>query len=115
MRKVLVAFAILLAILLLISALGGSLNTAEKFYQEALEQEMEQFYQDATKEEHENYEDMSAEEEPSTATSTATAPTPSAEPATEEPSTAPTAETFQNNVHDESIEPFEDDNTFMPY
>lgn len=107
MRKVLVAFAILLAILLLISSLGGSLNTTEKFYQEAMEHEMEQFYQDTTKEEPENYEEV---EEPHTTSPPTTEPTTEATSAPLPPST----ETFQNN-HKESIEPFEDDNTFMPY
>lgn len=113
MRSVLVAFAILLAILLAISALGGSLNLTEKFYEDAMEEDAEAFYEEETaKEEAENFEETEPPKAPvapveSTGPSAPTAPTAM-------PQTTETKEEFY--VEDEeTVEPFEDDNTYMPY
>lgn len=96
MKTVVVVFAILLGILLLISALGGSLNTTERFEDVAYDvtdgDEPETFYNPATspvvKEEHKETH---------------------APPAT--PFTPPTQEPFRNVYDAQSIgdvEPYED-------
>lgn len=103
MRKILVTFTVLLAILMLISALGGSLNASERFYEEAMEKEMEHFYEEVSKEEPENYEDVPKDDKPPVAPQTPTKPA--------------TTETYYEDdaQQEESIEPFEEDNTYMPY
>lgn len=117
MRSVLVAFAILLAILLSISALGGSLNVSERFYEDMLEEQAEAFYQD--KEEPENfYQDSASSGNPLQSTGP-TAPTaPDAMPAVKEEYYEEEGEAEgEGEVEEgqETIEPFEDDNTYMPY
>ena len=119
MRSVLVAFAILLAILLAISALGGSLNVTEKFYEDAMEEEAEAFFEETAKEEAENFEDK---EETTPETSipvettgpTTTGPTTPTAP-TAMPEAPETKEEFYAEDGEETIEPFEEDNTYMPY
>lgn len=111
MRSVLVAFAILLAILLAISALGGSLNLTEKFYEDAMEEDAEAFYEETEtdKEEAENFEETEPANDPVETTGPTTPTAPTAMPQTTE-----TKEEFY--VEDEeNIEPFEEDNTYMPY
>lgn len=115
MRSVLVTFAILLAILLAISALGGSLNVSEKFYEDI---EKEAFYEDVengtdqTEESTENENENDAEKPKEEAENMEnTPPTITAGPTTV---TDPVAkETFYQT--EEAIEPFEEDNNFMPY
>lgn len=97
MRTLVVVFSILLGILLLISALGGSLNSTEKFEDYGLVEgdEAETFYDPTVP--------------PTTKDEKKPMSTPPTPPATLPPPpahTTPTAEAFQNSPED--IEPYED-------
>jgi hypothetical protein len=91
MNSLLVIFIILLAILLLISALGGSLNLHEKFQEDEQEQEpvAEMFYEQT-------------EKKPSDMVS----PPPLPSQPQVDPSSQNTVEQFTEN---QGIEPFEDE------
>lgn len=119
MRSVLVAFAILLAILLSISALGGSLNVSERFYEDVLD-ETEAFYEEVAKEEAENF----SEDTTPPNTADPLEPTGPTTPSAPDAMPSITAETKEEYYEEEgegegegedTIEPFEEDNTFMPY
>ena len=95
MHSILVVFVILLALLTLISALGGSLNLQEKFVDEEEVPSMpEMFYEVPTKE----------QDKPS--------PTPTPKPPTV-PSTPPTPSVVsaatESFIDGKDIEPFEDE------
>jgi hypothetical protein len=90
MRSLLVFFAILLAILTLISSLGGSLSTKETFYTEQPMEDTEG-WQEATPE-------MPSEETPDTLEEESTQVAP------------PTMEGFESAPVDE-VEPFEADDS----
>lgn len=91
MHSILVVFVILLAILILISALGGSLNLQEKFEEDNQNSWPEMVYQQPEQTEEE-------------VNSVPLAPIESAEP-TVVPPTTQTVETFSNV----DVEPFEED------
>lgn len=113
MRTLLVVFAILLVILTLISSLGGSVNTTERFYEEMMDEA----------ETYANWPAEEFEEETPTAPSVAPPTGPSVPPPTGSPSTPPAStempppsmSTFANG-EDEEIEPFSNDKSeYMPY
>jgi ABC-type antimicrobial peptide transport system permease subunit len=94
MHSILVVFVILLAILLLISALGGSLNIQEKFEDDKENPTVaEMFYETSTEEEQPLPTEVPTEM--------------STETSSQVPTTTPsTVEAFSNGV-----EPFEDEDT----
>lgn len=121
MRTLLVVFAILLAILILISSLGGSLNTTEKFYQEVMEEaetytdmgEMEEFYEEQTHAAPAMPSAPIAPPTPETPVAPSTPP-PTAVPADKEQTpSGPSMSTFVNG--EEEVEPFDSDSSYMPF
>lgn len=58
MRTILIVFAILLLLLTLLGAFGGSIKYSEPFYEVAQPSQLEEEYENARKFEEETYEDM---------------------------------------------------------
>jgi hypothetical protein len=58
MRTILIVFAILLLLLTLLGAFGGSIKYSEPFYEVARKSQLEEQYEDARQFEEEQYEDM---------------------------------------------------------
>ncbi len=92
MHSILVVFVILLAILLLVSALGGSLNIQEKFEEDEQPTVAEMMY-----------ESIPQEEQPPTEEMPTSVPTYPVDTPTSD-AVQPAVETFSNGV-----EPFEDE------
>jgi hypothetical protein len=95
MHSILVVFVILLAILMLISALGGSLNLQEKFEEEENNETLTEMFYELPKQ---------AEEKMNTVSLSPPSSVPS-----QPPLVPPPTQTVESFMNEEDIEPFEED------